>query len=92
MKVMRRYIHIEEGRKAENRASLVVQRLNPFALSKMLPFRIRYALVYPLEGDAEVMREVTKVLFNIRNPPLVVINQVEADLPIPLLYAPLIRH
>ena len=58
----------------------------------MPPVYLRYALIHQLEGDVEVMGEVAKVLFHIHNPPLVVINWVEADVPIPSLYAPHICH
>ena len=99
MKVMKTYIHIGEGRKTRSKASLpykanhrVVQILNPMELHKMLPSLLKYALIHPLKGDAEAMGKSVKALFNIHNPPLVVINQVKADVPIPSLYTPQICH
>ena len=44
------------------------------ALHEMIPVRLSYAFIHPLEGDAETMREVVEMLFNIRNSPLVVIS------------------
>ena len=61
------------------------------ALSEVIQVRLSYAFIHPFEGDTEVMREVAKVLFNIRNPSFVVINLVKANIPIPLFYAPHIR-
>ena len=58
----------------------------------MLLVYLRYALIHPLDGDAEAMREVAKVLFNIHNPSLVVINRVETNVRVSSLYVPRIWH
>ena len=55
------------------------------ALREVIPVCLSYAFVHPMEGDAEAMREVGEVLFNIHNPPLVVVNRVKADIQCPVV-------